>query len=307
MGTVEILPDLFFFERGYLNGNHFALRGEEPVLIDTAYKSDFETTERLLSAIGVDLSRVRLIISTHCHCDHIGGNRIIQEKSGCAIAMHRIGKHFMDTRDDWSTWWRYYVQDADFFTCSRTLDDGETVRVGPHEFQVIHTAGHSADGIVLYHRATKTLLSSDTLWEKDIAVMTVRVEGSGAVFAMLESLEKLARLDIGMVFPGHGRPFGDAKTALGRAVKRFEQYLKDPTKIGNDLIKKIIVYTLMMKRSMDEVSFFPYLSSTPWFKETVDLYFESAYRATYDDIMARLGRRGIVKQENGKIFTTVKP
>ena len=78
----------------------------------------------------------------------------------------------MDTRDDWSTWWRYYVQEADFFTCSQILGNGETIRVGPHDFQVIHTPGHSADGIVLYHHDAKILLSSDTLWEKDIAVMT---------------------------------------------------------------------------------------------------------------------------------------
>ena len=75
MAPIEIMPDLFFIERGYLNGNHFAYRSEQPILIDTAYKSDFDTTEAILKSIGVDLDRVRLIISTHCHCDHIGGNR----------------------------------------------------------------------------------------------------------------------------------------------------------------------------------------------------------------------------------------
>jgi len=91
MSALEIMKDLFFIERGYLNSNHFVYRSKEPILIDTAYISDFEITERLISDLGVDLSRTRLIINTHTHCDHIGGNRTIQERSGCDIALHKIG------------------------------------------------------------------------------------------------------------------------------------------------------------------------------------------------------------------------
>lgn len=307
MYGVEILPDLFFVERGYLNGNHFVYRNEEPILIDTAYKSDFETTERIVTGLGVDLDRVRLIINTHCHCDHIGGNRIIQEKSGCDVAIHRIGKYFIDTKDDWSTWWRYYAQEADFFTCTRALEDGDTFRLGPHEFRVIHTPGHSADGIVLYNSQAKMLLSSDTVWENDLAAMTIRVEGSSAIFALLESLEKLRSLDVRVVYPGHGRPFAGLTAAIGKTVRRLKQYLEDKTKIGDDLLKKLTVYTLMMKRSVDAETFFDYLSLTPWFVETIDLYFDGDYRKKYDDVMKRLSKRGVVKYEKGRLFTTVKP
>ncbi len=91
MSAVEILKDLFFIERGYLNGNHFVYRSEEPILIDTAYASGFSQTEKLIRGLGVDLSKVKLIVNTHCHCDHVGGNKIIQDRSGCDVAMHRIG------------------------------------------------------------------------------------------------------------------------------------------------------------------------------------------------------------------------
>jgi hydroxyacylglutathione hydrolase len=307
MPSVEILPNLFFVERGYLNGNHFVYRDEEPILIDTAYKADFEHTERIVTGMGVDLRRVRLIINTHCHCDHVGGNRIIQDRSGCDVAMHKIGKHFIDTRDDWSTWWRYYAQEADFFACTKALEDGERVCLGPHEFQVIHTPGHSADGIVLYNSKAKILLSSDSLWENDIAVMTIRVEGSRAIFSMLESLEKIRNLDIQTVFPGHGKPFSDPIAALRKAVKRLQGYLTDRTRIGDDLLKKIIVYTLMMKRSVQADTFFQELAETRWFTETVDLYFDRDYRPKYDDVMGRLLQRGVVKNVDGWLFTTVKP
>ena len=307
MANNEILDDLFFIERGYLSGNHFVYRSKDPILIDTGYISGFHQTEKLISGLGVNLSEVSLIISTHTHCDHIGGNHIIQQQSGCDIALHKVGKHYIDTRDDWSTWWRYYNQKADFFNCTRALEDGEMIALGPHEFQVIYTPGHASDGIVLYNRREKLLISSDTLWESDMAVMTLRVEGSTALFHMQQSLQKLEALDVKIVYPGHGKPFVDMKKALSKCSERIEYYLLHRDKIGEDLIKKIIVYTLLMKKSVRESTFFPYLMETHWFKETVDLYFDSEYEAKYTEIMNTFFKKGIIKQKNGDLFTTVKP
>lgn len=307
MPAVEILEDLFFIERGYLNGNHFVYRSEEPILIDTAYASGFPQTEKLIRSLGVDLSTVRLIINTHCHCDHVGGNTIIQDQSGCDIAMHRIGKHFINCRDDWSTWWRYYVQEADFFRCTQQLEDDQVISLGPHEFQVIYTPGHSADGIVLYNRRDKLLISSDTLWENDMAVMTIRIEGSRAVFSLLESLDRLGKLDVQVVYPGHGRPFADMSGALAKAKERLTEYLHHPTRVGSDLLKKIMIYTLMMKNGADEESFFQYLMTTPWFVETVDFYFNGEYERKYAETIKNFSNRGIIKIDRQRILTTVKP
>lgn len=307
MSTLEILDNLFFIERGYLNGNHFVYRSEAPTLIDTAYKSDFKETERLISDLGVDLSRVALIINTHTHCDHIGGNHLIQHKSGCDIAIHSVGKHFIDTRDNWATWWRYFHQEADFFKCTEALNDGDIITLGPHEFQILYTPGHASDGIVLYSSRHKILISSDTLWERDMAVMVPRVEGSLALFNMKTSLERLKSLDIERVYPGHGEPFDDVENAIDRGIERVEKYMAERASIGEDLLKRIIVYTLLMKKRVAESDLFGYLMGTIWYKETVDLYFDGRYEKKYDEIMAEFRDRGIVCHENGTFMTTVKP
>ena len=307
MSPIEIMEDFFFIERGYLNGNHFVYRAKEPVLIDTGYLADYSETARLIVGLGIQISDIRLIITTHCHCDHVGGNKIIQDKSGCDIALHEIGKYFIDTKDDWSTWWSYYRQEADFFRCTRALKDGDTVFVGPHEFEIIHTPGHASDGIVLYNRDQKILISSDSLWENDLATITIRVEGSTAVHFLLESLEKLASLDVHVVYPGHGKPFRDFKGALKRSERKAIDYLSNRENIGNDLLKKITVYTLLMKKSVPEKEFFALLMGMQWFKETVDLYFESAYEAKYNEIMSGFLARGVLKLKNSMLYTTVKP
>jgi glyoxylase-like metal-dependent hydrolase (beta-lactamase superfamily II) len=307
MQPVEILNDLFFIERGYLNANHFIYRSRRPILIDTAYIADFADTAGLISQLDVNLSDVRLIISTHCHCDHIGGNKLIQDRSGCDIALHKIGKHFIDAHDDWATWWNYFDQQADFFDCTLELNDGDTVAIGPHELKVIHTPGHAAEGIVLYSRKEKLLISSDTLWKNDMAVMNLRVEGSAALFHMLESLEKLESLDVQLVYPGHGPPFKDMRKAISKYRQRLNRFLNNRELIGLDLLKKIIIYTLMMHKIVDRDSFFEYLMQTHWYKETVDFYFNGEYQAKYEAIMKDFRKRGIVKEQGGQLFTSVKP
>ena len=185
MAVTEILPDLFFIQRGYLNGNHFVYRAEEPMLIDTAYLSDFVETERLITGLGVDLSRVRMIVNTHCHCDHIGGNRRIQEKSGCEIAMHEIGKYFIDSQDSWATWWRYYLQEAEFFECGIGLKDGDC-GLGRHRMnsesfihRVIPRTGSSSTTKKRNFSFLQTYSG-----ENDLPAVTVRCRGQqGGVFA----------------------------------------------------------------------------------------------------------------------------
>jgi glyoxylase-like metal-dependent hydrolase (beta-lactamase superfamily II) len=307
MPPVEIIKDLFFIERGFLNGNHFVFRSKNPILIDTAYIADFAETAELIAQLGVNLPDVQLIISTHCHCDHIGGNKRIQAQSGCDIALHKIGKHFIDTRDDWATWWKYYNQAADFFDCTVALNDGDDITIGPYEFNVIHTPGHAAEGIVLYNRKEKLLISSDTLWKNDMAVMTLRIEGSAALFHMLESLEKLEALDVQMVYPGHGPPFQDMQKAISKTRKRLNHFLNHGDQIGLDLLKKLMIYTLMMRKTVDNDSFFDDLMQTHWYPETVDLYFNSEYRLKFEAIMKDFRKRGIIKEKHGHIFTTVKP
>ena len=307
MAAREILNDLFFIERGYLNANHFVFRSQAPVLIDTGYIGNLDQTRQLIADLGVAPAEVRMIVSTHCHCDHVGGNRRFQEQSGCDIALHKIGKHFMDTRNDWSTWWRYYDQEAEFFDGTLALEDGQTIPIGPHAFNVIHTPGHAADGIVLYQADSRILISSDTLWERDMAVITERVEGSKALFEALESLDKLAALDVDWVYPGHGAPFNDMHGAIALSQKRINSYLKDRERLGADLLKRIFIYTLLMKRAVPEETFFSYLMNTHWFKETVDLYFNGEYEIIFRQIRDGLIQRDMVRRSDGTLVTTVKP
>jgi len=304
---IEILENLYFIQRGYLNANHFVYAGTAPVLIDSGYVADYDETTRLIEQTGVSLDDVDAIYTTHIHCDHVGGNRKIQQRSGCKIHLHEIGRHFIESRDSWSTWYRYLDQQADFFPCHKSLKDGDIIDIGPHRFELIHTPGHSADGTVFYNRSEKLLISSDTLWEHDLAVHIVRVEGSAAAHNTLQSLDRLAQLDVHRVCPGHGAIFTDFRGALQRSRERVAGYLAEPARIGIDILKKICVYTLLMHKRIPADAFFERLMNTIWYPETVDFYFGGAYRKKYDEIIDDLLQKGAIREIDGDLTTPVSP
>ena len=136
---------------------------------------------------------------------------------------------------------------------------------------------------------------------------TVRVEGNAAVYQTQKSLEKLSRLEVDTVCPGHGPWFTDFEAAVGRSDKKIGAYLADRRLVGTDVLKKITVYTVLMKQAVPVEGFFDQLVATTWFTETVDLYFESRYRAMYEQIIGDFVARGILRIEGDSYITTVCP
>ncbi|MDZ4163868.1 MAG: MBL fold metallo-hydrolase [Smithellaceae bacterium] len=303
----EISNNLFFIERGWLNANHFVFNGKKKILIDTGYITDFEETKRWIETTGVDLRSVDLIVSTHSHCDHIGGNNKIQEISKCQIAIHRIDKQLIDAKDDWSTWYRFYDQEAEFFPVDIALEEGEHISLDGLKLEVIHTPGHARGGISFYCPEERFLISSDALWDGDIGVLNTIVEGKEAPILAMASLEKISPLDIRVIYPGHGGIITDPKGTIKKCKKRLEDFIKDPLKLGKDHLKKILIWTLLMKRGHSVSDFFDYLMTTHWFRAVVDLYFEGRYQEKFDELIEEFLRRNTVYIKDGYYHTSIKP
>jgi hypothetical protein len=83
--------------------------------------------------------------------------------------------------------------------------------------------------------------------------------------------------------------------------------MKNRSRIGIDLAKKILVYTLLMKPGYPEVSLLDYLMGTHWFAETVAFYFNGNCKAFYDLILSELLRRRIIVRDQGGLFAQVPP
>ncbi|MBI4596117.1 MAG: MBL fold metallo-hydrolase, partial [Candidatus Tectomicrobia bacterium] len=175
------------------------------------------------------------------------------------------------------------------------------------ELQVLHTPGHARGGICLYCQKERWLISSDALWDGDLGVLNTIIEGLDAPFVALKSLEKLASLDIDMVYPGHGGMFHDHRAAIEKCRRRLEEFIDHPASLGNDHLKKILIYTLLMKNGYPKDDLFPYLMRGLWFRPVVDAYFESRYWEKFDDLMEEFLERKIIYVADGYYLTSIKP
>ena len=287
----EIADGFFFFERGWLNANHFAYVGGEIVLIDTGYLPSFPHTEKLLAQAGVSIDRVRRIISTHSHCDHIGGNATIQTATGCRVTMHPIQKRIVDDRDDWATWWRYYEQEAEFFRVDETIQEGDELALGLLRFQVFHVPGHAPGMLALYEPQRKILLSSDAVWDGDVGVLNTHVEGTIAPWLALDSAKRLAALDVKVIYPGHGPVITDPARAFERTIKKLERLIADRQALGWDQLKKMLLYFLLMRGSVPQDDLLPHLMSAAWSTDPIRRYLggdpEARYQQTLDEFLER--------------------
>jgi hypothetical protein len=81
--------------------------------------------------------------------------------------------------------------------------------------------------------------------------------------------------------------------------------MQDPVRIGNDHLKKIVVFVLLMKGGYRRDLFDDCLSKSKWFPAVVDRYFQGRYRNMYDALMEGLVERDIIRIENGSYHANV--
>jgi len=302
----QIAEGFFFFERGWLNANHFAFIGDETVLIDTGYLPSLPHTEKLLAQVGITRAGVHRIISTHSHGDHIGANAAIQAAGGCRITMHPIQKRIIDDRDDWATWKRYYEHEAEFFRVDDTIQEGDELALGPLRFQVFHVPGHAPGMLALYEPRLQILLPSDAVWDGDVGVLNTHIEGTIAPWLALESVRRLAALEVRTIYPGHGPAITDPRRAFERTLRKVERLVEDRQALGWDQLKKMLLYFLLMRGSVPQEALFPRLMATPWFMDPIRRYLGGDPEARCNQIMDEFLQRGLVALVAGAYRPTLR-
>ncbi|MDF1579715.1 MAG: MBL fold metallo-hydrolase [Desulfuromonadales bacterium] len=156
-------------------------------------------SEDILRVLAADDWQPTLIVNTHGHFDHVGGNLRLTEATGAELLIHQLDRPLLDR----------VTQHAAAFGLStdpspqpnRLLKDGDIIDVGTLSFTVLHTPGHSPGGICLAGHGH--LFVGDTLFAGSVGRTDLP---GGDHQTLIDSIQHrlLPFSDNTIVHPGHG-------------------------------------------------------------------------------------------------------
>ena len=158
----------------------------------------------------------KLLLNTHCHLDHVFGNKFIHDTYELILHIHPNEKVVLDfapvSGQSWGLPFENYNGAITY------LSEGDTIRVGQDMLEIIHTPGHSPGSICYYCRAQRFIISGDVLFRESIGRTDLP---GGNHYQLLKSIkENLFVLpDETIVHSGHG-----PQTTIGHE-KKYNPFL----------------------------------------------------------------------------------
>lgn len=184
----------------------------EFALIDPS--PDAEVTAARIARRELDIKKLKYILLTHGHFDHITGADGLRDISGAPLCVHEDDADCLTT--DKNEYKYFFRESLRLRPAERILHDGDVLPVGGSSIRVIHTPGHTK-GSVCYV-TDNAVYSGDTLF--DCSIGRTDLTG-GSLGELRDSLKKLCTLDQSLsLYPGHG--------SISTMAKQFEfnPYLK---------------------------------------------------------------------------------
>jgi glyoxylase-like metal-dependent hydrolase (beta-lactamase superfamily II) len=159
----------------------------EAIVIDPGFDFPVEA-DQIFRYVDAETLKVKFVVNTHGHWDHIGGDQTIQERYNVPICIHEFDAHLL--REEIGNTSGPIVM----------LKEGSLIEFGDVKLKVIHTPGHTDGSICLL--AAYLIFTGDTLF----AGSAGRTDFPGSSYTdMVSSLDKLKKLpDDLIVYPGHG-------------------------------------------------------------------------------------------------------
>jgi hydroxyacylglutathione hydrolase len=166
----------------------------------------------ILATLKKHSLKVKAIIITHAHIDHIGGAAKLKAVTGAPIHMNRNDAELYDRLDVQAGW--LGMETPERTTIDTEAREGDSLRLGAADFHVLETPGHTQGSISIWIPAENKLVAGDTLFRDSIG-RTDLPGGDGdqilrSIHAKLMPLPPDA-----VVIPGHGM-----NTTIGREKER---------------------------------------------------------------------------------------
>ncbi len=160
-----------------------------------------EEKEELQTFINKNLLLPKMLLNTHCHLDHVFGNKFIGETYGLTLQLHEKEKAVIDMAP--ASGLMFNMPFDNYQGKFIYLEEGDIIILGEDELGVIHTPGHSPGSICFYCAEQHFIISGDVLFERSIG----RTDLPGGDYqTLINSIkQKLFVLpDDVVIYSGHG-------------------------------------------------------------------------------------------------------
>lgn len=295
---------IIFFERKFPSANMILIKDELPILIDTGFGSDVQETEQLITQAGVSPEELHLIVNTHYHSDHVGGNYHFEKKYGTSIAAHTWDAELINSRDPEACSAEWLDQPVEPYEVDRKLVDNEEIQSGDRILKVQHTPGHTLGHISLYEPEEQVLISGDLFHGNDIGWLNSFREGVSSIQRSLESLERLSLLPIQKAYSGHGPQIENPHDSIDAARKRLEKWLRSPEKVSWHACKRIFSFTLLMKDGLGREEIDNYLLSCGWFHDFARYSFQTSPEEFIKILLDEMIRSGAATWNDDRLIAS---
>ncbi|WP_096202050.1 MBL fold metallo-hydrolase [Bacillus sp. FJAT-45350] len=296
--------NIIFFERTFPSANIVLIKDRLPILIDTGFGSDTKETEQLIRDAGVSPEELHLIVNTHYHSDHVGGNFHFQKNYDIPIAAHKWEAELINSCDSEACSADWLDQPVEPYLVNKKLSDNVEINTGSRTLKVLHTPGHTLGHLALYEPEEKILICGDLFHKDDIGWLNIFREGVSAIQRSLESLERVSKLQIKRAYSGHGSQIENPLAAIDAGRKRFEKWLGMPEKVSWHGCKRIFSFTLMLKDGMAKEEIDNYLLSCGWFQDYARYSFQLQPEEFIKVLIDEMIRSGAASWHNNLLTAT---
>jgi glyoxylase-like metal-dependent hydrolase (beta-lactamase superfamily II) len=304
MDTPDLPSWCHFLPQDYPSANVVLLTGSHPALVDSGYGSDADALFAQLAAAGTPPEALRLVVNTHWHSDHVGGNHRLQRDYGLPVAAARTDAEAVNARREHACLASWLDQAIEPYRVEHVLDPGVLLRAGDAEWQVLATPGHTPTHLSLFQPDTGVLIAGDAFHDDDVGWINLALDGPRALDDALRTVETLASLPIRCALSGHGPAVTDPAAALARARGRYERLRADPTRAAWHGMKRVFAYALMIYDGipLDQVE--AYLLRCGWLVDHATKVLNADPTALARDLLAEMRRIGATTERDGRLYPT---
>ncbi|MEU8625655.1 MBL fold metallo-hydrolase [Streptomyces sp. NPDC048669] len=290
-----------WWQRPFPDANTLLLPGRQPALVDSGFVAHARETAAWARA---EAGQVALVVNTHWHSDHVGGNALLQAQ-GAAIAAGAPEAEAISRRDPGCCAAEYLDQPVPPYTVDLALDDQQVLRLGDTDWEVMRTPGHTPGHLALWQPDERLLVVGDALSDYDVGWVNLALDGPDAATTALTSLQRMADLAPRVILPSHGPVPTDPASAFTAALRRAQRLVDDPAGAVWYGARRIFAFALMIREGIpaDEVE--PYLLARTWLTDAARLLGVAPESLTAELVSTMLAG-GAVALRDGRLYAAAE-